>query len=184
MNSGSVLPGKAGFTSITLGTLDNAHNRRGVADEIEAEPVIERRIDCVRNAGEQNCIAIRCGRYHEFGGDIGAGARFVLDDELLSKSIRQPLAHQACDDVIAAAGGKPDDQAHWPRRIAFRPGGTWKGREDGCSGGQMQKGSAGKFHGYSSWRHCAVLSATARTMPVYVASPTCNLRDAAGSVQC
>jgi hypothetical protein len=32
---------------------------------------------------------------HRLGGDIGAGARAILDDELLAKTLRQPLADQS-----------------------------------------------------------------------------------------
>jgi len=41
------------------------------------------------------------------GCDIGAGTRAVFYDELLAEPLRQPLTHQASDDVDSAAGSKP-----------------------------------------------------------------------------
>jgi hypothetical protein len=49
--------------------------------------------------------------------NIAAGARPILDDELLAEAFRQPLIHQTCGDVSRSAGVKADDQAHRPRRI-------------------------------------------------------------------
>src|SRR5262249_35572041 len=54
------------------------------------------------------------------GGEIAAGPRPGLDDELLAKPLRQPLRHQTREDVICAASGKADDDAHRPRGIGFR----------------------------------------------------------------
>ena len=70
---------------------------------------------------EEERIAIR-GRTHDgLGGDISTGARPVLDDKLLAKSLREPLADQARDNVGAAAGWKTNDDAHRPGRIGLRP---------------------------------------------------------------
>ena len=44
-------------------------------------------------------------------------------------------------------GGKADDDAHRPRRIGLRPRDARHGRQRGSARGQMQKLSAGKFHG-------------------------------------
>ena len=69
---------------------------------------------------EEERIAIR-GRTHDgLGGDISTGARPVLDDKLLAKSLREPLTDQASDDVDAAAGWNADDNAHRPRWIGLR----------------------------------------------------------------
>jgi hypothetical protein len=35
--------------------------------------------------------------------------------------LRQPLTYQACEQIGYATGGKPDDQAHWPRWIGLCP---------------------------------------------------------------
>ena len=42
--------------------------------------------------------------FFEFGADIGAGPRPVLDDEGLAEAFRKPLTHQTCDDVVSATG--------------------------------------------------------------------------------
>src|SRR5262249_48887510 len=95
--------------------------RRDVTDEIEVELVIERRVDRVGRMDQEERIAIR-GRTHDrLRGDITAGARPVLDDELLAEPLREPLADQASDDVGAAASGKAGDDAHRPARIGLRP---------------------------------------------------------------
>jgi hypothetical protein len=44
-------------------------------------------------------VAVRGRANDRFGADIAASARPVIDDELLTKSLRQPLTDQACDDV-------------------------------------------------------------------------------------
>src|SRR5215475_4207856 len=86
-------------------------------------------------------------RFHnDFGADIAGGARSVLDDELLAKSLRQYLTYEARDDVRRTTGRKADDDAHRPRRIGLRPSSARHGRERGSARGQMQKISAGKFH--------------------------------------
>jgi len=61
-----------------------------------------------------------------------AGARFVLDDHGLPDVLRQLLPDEPREEVIAAAGGKPDDQAKRPiwkihRGIALR---RWRVGDD------------------------------------------------------
>ena len=81
-------------------------DRRDVADEIEIEIVVERRVDRDRSGDQEERIAVR-GRAHDrLGADIAAGARPVLDDEWLAEPLRQPLAHQARDDVESHRRGQ------------------------------------------------------------------------------
>ena len=87
------------------------------------------------------------------GGDIAAGARPVLDDEGLAKTLRQPLSYQPRDDVVSAAGCEADDHAHRPRRIGLRPCSARDGRERRNARGQMQEFAAGKFHAIPSYAH-------------------------------
>ena len=103
MNSGTVLAGTDGFTTMTMGHSDDARDRRDVADEIEVELVVERRVDRVRRTDQEQRVAVRRRAHDRLGADIAAGARPVLDDELLAKPLRQPLTHQARDDVGRAA---------------------------------------------------------------------------------
>src|SRR5262249_31435245 len=95
---------------------------------------------------EEERVAIRGSPHDRLRGDISTGARPVLDDKLLAKSLREPLTDQASDDVDAAAGWNADDNAHRPRWIGLRPRDTRHRRERGRARDQMQKISAGKFH--------------------------------------
>src|SRR5215472_14779309 len=104
-----------------VGHDNNAGDRRDVADEIEVELLIKRRVHRVRRMDEEERIAIRYRTHDGLRGDIGAGARPVLDNELLAEPLREPLADQASDDVGAPAGGKADDDAHRPPGIGLGP---------------------------------------------------------------
>src|SRR5215472_5258440 len=133
------------FTTMTKGKGD-ARDRRDVADEVEIELVVERRIACVRRRGQQQCIAVGWRTNDRFGTDIGAPARTVLNDEWLAQALRQPLAHQARQDIRRAAGSRRDDDPDWPRWIALRPSDTRHGRQRGSARDEMEKISTGKFH--------------------------------------
>ena len=122
---------------MTIGIADDARDRRDVADEIEIELVVERRVDRVRRADQEERVAIR-GRTHDrLGGDIAAGARPVLDDELLAEPLRQPLTHQARDDVGRAARRRSRRRCApaatdrlAPKRCATRPAARQRPRPD------------------------------------------------------
>ena len=105
---------------MTLGRAHDARDRRDVANEIEVELVVERRVDGVRRSDQEQRVAVRRRVHDHLGPDIAAGARPIFDDELLAEPLRQPLAHQARDDVGRAAGGIADDDVHRPRRIGLR----------------------------------------------------------------
>src|SRR5262249_26198957 len=87
-----------------------------IADEIEFELLVERRVDRVRRAEKEERVTI-CGRTHDrFGSDIAAGARPVVDGKWSAKPFRQPLTYQTCEYVRPALWRKADDDAHRPRR--------------------------------------------------------------------
>ena len=86
---------------------DDAGNGRDVADEIEIEVVVKCRVDCVRLGDPKQRVAVGRGVHDRVGGDIGAGAGAVFDNELLAEPLRQPLAHEPRHDVGRSAGGKP-----------------------------------------------------------------------------
>src|ERR1700746_1884034 len=94
MNSGTVLTGSVGLTSITLGT----------------------RMNDATGARSRNTSQLRL-----LGGEIAGGADPVLDHELLPEALGEPLSHQARGEVAAAAGRKADDEPHRPRRITLPP---------------------------------------------------------------
>src|SRR6516165_9042048 len=66
-----------------MGRVVDACDRRDVADEIEIELVVERRVDRVRRTHHEQRISV-CRRAHDpLGGDIAAATRPVLDDKRL-----------------------------------------------------------------------------------------------------
>ena len=104
-----------------VGIAADARDRRDVADQVEIELVVDRGVDRIHRSGHQQRISV-WGRVHDrLGGDIAGRARPILDDKLLTEPLRQPLTHQAREDVGRAPGGKADDDAHRPRRVGWRP---------------------------------------------------------------
>src|SRR2546428_14104145 len=91
-----------------------------VADEIVTETLVERGVDHVVRADGEERVAIRRRTHDNLGGDIAAGARAVLDDELLTEPLGQRLSHNARDDIDRLSGGKTDHHAHRARGINFR----------------------------------------------------------------
>ncbi len=80
-----------------------ATNHLHVADGAEDLPSDEHHVrsGCVEPGGQHTVVALtvrRCS-HNEFGGDIAAEARPVLNYELLVEALRQPLAREARDDV-------------------------------------------------------------------------------------
>src|SRR5215831_9662354 len=129
-----------------VGPDNNTGDRRDVTDEIEIQLVVERSVDRLCRTDREQRVAVG-GRAHDgLGGDVGTAARPVLDDEWLAETLRQPLSHEACDDVTGTASRKADDDAHRPRWIGLRPSNMRHGRERGSARGQMQECAAGKFH--------------------------------------
>jgi hypothetical protein len=57
-------------------------------DEIEIEPLVERRVHRVRQAGKQERVAVAGCPHDGFGADIAAGARSVLDHDGLPQPLR------------------------------------------------------------------------------------------------
>src|SRR5882757_9266263 len=103
------------------GVANDASGRRDIADEIEIQFVVERRVDRVRRTRQQKCVAVRWGTHDRFGADVAAAARPVLDHEWLANPLRQPLTDQTRDDVGRSAGSEWDDNPHGPRWIGLRP---------------------------------------------------------------
>src|SRR5262249_37419938 len=98
--------------------------------------VVEHRVDCLCRTEHEQRVAVG-GRAHDgLGGDVGASARPVLDDERLAEPLRQPLTHEAGGEGGWAASGKGDDHPHRPRRIGLRASETGDGRQRGSANGQ------------------------------------------------
>ena len=94
-----------------VGKSNDAGNRREVADEIEAEFFVERRIDRVHRAAQQQCVTVRGCTNDRFGRYIAARAGPVLDDDRLAgaapttigrsaaqrcRSYRRPRSRRGC----------------------------------------------------------------------------------------
>src|SRR3954454_2153892 len=120
MNSGSVLAGTEGCTTMTRATHE-ARDRRDVTEEIETEFLVQRRIDGVWRTNQEQRVAVGRRVHDRLGGDVAAGAQPVFDDEWLAEPLRQPLTDQPRQDVVRAPGGEADDDAHRLRRIGLRP---------------------------------------------------------------
>src|SRR5215216_722596 len=103
------------------GTAHEARDGRDVADEIEIQFVVERRIDRVRRTDQEQRVTVRRRVHDRLGGEVAAGAQPVLNDEWLAEPFREPLTDQAGEDVVRTAGGKADDDAYRLRRIDTCP---------------------------------------------------------------
>jgi hypothetical protein len=113
--------------------------RCDVADEIEFEIFVERSVDRVRRSDTEERVAVR-GRAHDrLGRDSAAGARPVLDDDLLTEPLRQPLTDQADGNVRPATGRKADDPVHRTCRVDLPPSDARGDRDRGGTRCQMQE---------------------------------------------
>src|SRR5262249_62054375 len=121
MNSGTVLAGTEGLTTMTSGTrMMPATGAMSRTNEV----VVERRVDCVRRGHQEKCVAVRWGTHDRFGADIGAATWAVFYDELLAEPPREPRSDEPRENVGQSAGGRGGDDAHRPRRIVLRPSET------------------------------------------------------------
>jgi len=68
----------------------------------------------------------------------------------LAEALGELLADQTRDNVGTTPRRLTDNDAHRPRRISLRPRDPRDGRHRGSACGQIQKISAGKFHGVAS----------------------------------
>ncbi len=92
-------------------------DRREVAREVEGEPLVERGVDGVGRGADQDGVAVRRRVDDAFGRDIAAGARLVLDHELLAEPLGETLADEARQHIGRPARRKSDHQPHRPGRI-------------------------------------------------------------------
>src|SRR5215831_127253 len=85
-----------------------ACDRFNITNEIEIKLGIERCVDSVRRRDEKERVAVGGRPYDRLRADIAAGTRPVLDNELLTEPLRQPLTDQAGDNVGWSARGEAD----------------------------------------------------------------------------
>ena len=148
MNSGTVLAGTDGFTTMTLGTRQDARDWRDVADEIEIELVVERRVDrVVRTDHEAACSRPAAhSRPPRSPILLPAPGRFSMTN-LLAEPLRQPLPIRRARMSLPPPAAKPTTMRTGRDRIGLRPRNARHSRQRGSARGQMQKlSSAGKFH--------------------------------------
>src|SRR5262249_19803389 len=105
-----------------------------------------RGIDRGHRRDHEQRVAVGGCLHDRLGGDVAAGARPILDDELLAETLRKPLPDQPRDNVGGAAGGKSHQQAHRPRRIGLRCGNTQRQRKCRGTGGEAQKTATPNVH--------------------------------------
>src|SRR5262249_22890697 len=91
-------------------------------------------------------MAIRGSMRDHLGGDVGAGAGAVLDDEGLPQALRQPLTDQPRMDVGDTTGRAANDDAHRPRWISLCARNARHCRQRGSARRQMQELPSGKVH--------------------------------------
>src|ERR1700686_1674438 len=128
-----------------VGPAADTGHRRYIADEIEIEMLIERRVDRIRRTRDEERISVRARPHHRLGPDRAACTRPVVDDERLAEPLRQRLTDQTREDVKRAAGGEADDDVYRPRWISLRFCDTRESWERG-SARQMEKLPTWKFH--------------------------------------
>src|SRR5262249_60610852 len=90
-----------------------------------------------------------------WGGWLGAPPGRFSKKNWRAEPLRQPLADQAAGDVDSAARGIADNNAHGPRRIAFRLGNVRQAREGRGGPGKTNKLASINIHGVPP-RNCAI----------------------------
>jgi hypothetical protein len=114
-------------------------HRCEVAVDVVRHVDIESGIHRKRRCSHQQRVTVRRRLRHDFGADEGTGARTVVDHNLLTETLAQFLAYQACDGVRRTAGRIGHDQTdrlHWIFSTRGRP----------CGGGNHQDDCAGGSH--------------------------------------
>ncbi len=131
-SSGNGFVGKLRIDDEEAGAARHGRDRNEVAHDIETEIVIERRIPGVGRCREQQRIAVWHSARDLLRCEIAAGARQVLDDELLAEMVRQKAADQARMSLMPP-GGKPEmmrtgrlDRLAPKRRGRQRPQRRWQ----------------------------------------------------------
>ena len=87
-------------------------DRREVGDRIVADRREQVAVEREPGGGDVHGVAIGSGARDLLGGDVAAGARLVLDHDLLAPHLAEPRAEDAGDAVDAAAGRERHHQLH------------------------------------------------------------------------
>ena len=108
---------KSGVDHEHHGETNHPRDRCDIADEIEIEFLVERRIDGVGRDDGQQRVAVGRGAHHRLGGNIAAGAGPAFHHKGLVQMLRQPLPDQTRDQIRRAAAAQAFNDAHRPGRI-------------------------------------------------------------------
>src|SRR5690349_12853645 len=103
------------------GTAGNRRDRSEIADDVEVQFVIERRVPCVGRGGEVKHVAVRGSFGDRLGRKSSAGSSAVLDEELLAEMLRQPLGDEPRVGVIYTAWREARYDPNWMRGIVLCP---------------------------------------------------------------
>src|SRR5262245_41895231 len=110
------------------GVADDTRDRRDIADEIEVELLIKRRIDGVVRCGKEEGIAIWGSADDRLGAEIGASAGPVFDDERLGRAAPTAIGRsraQRCQSrrqgQVARSDAPAVSDKLAPKRRATRP---------------------------------------------------------------
>ena len=98
-------------------------DRREIVHRVVGHLLDHHRRDRVPHADRERGVAVLRRLRDDAAGDGAAGARPVLDHELLAQDFRQPVGDDAGRDVGAAAGAEADQDANRPCRPVLRRGG-------------------------------------------------------------
>ena len=82
-------------------------------------------VDSVAERHVEQRIAVGRRVDDGIGGDIAAGARAVVDDDILPEPLRQRLLQDARDDIGRQTGCETDDQVQRPGGIIERKSELW-----------------------------------------------------------
>ena len=126
---------------------NDAGDRFRVTQEIEIEMLIKRGVDGVCAGDQKQRVAVCRRLHHRLGRDVGAGARPIIDDELLAEPLRQPFRRQPRHGVGGAAGRKTAEDMHRARRIGVGARRARQNGQRGCACGEAQKIPTVKSHG-------------------------------------
>src|SRR6516165_7577612 len=126
-----------------------ARNRIQVLNRIIERPALEQRLVDVREgAAEQKGVTVRTGAGDRGGTQRTAAAADVFDDHRAEQGF--DLFHPwPREGVERATRRKWNHEPDRPRWVGLRPSKARHGRQRGGARCQMQKLSAGKFHGVS-----------------------------------
>ena len=162
MNSGTVLAGSLRSNHHHLRHANDAGDRRRVAQKIEIEMLIKRGVDGVRTGNQKQRVTVGRRLHHHLGGEVGAGAGPIIDDELLAELFGQPFRRQPRHGIGGAARRKAAQDVHRARRIGVGARQARHNGQCGCACGEAQKIPAAKSHGDAPYASSAAHPAPAR----------------------